>query len=188
LLDEGALIPLDQIIAGPRRARIEFEKDQSHNEVRPFSDLLNHSALPVTAPLRTGGYASKSKGWGSLAPGAEVAYQVHPTGPDQRRLQIGRVLANHRDEKFVVVQPMLASWTGMHIVHKLQYQTPHGYSSVVGPIEAKERIRYEALVAQVERLTGGELNHGSARRLSDRGWGLLLKELERGRNDETLDG
>ena len=42
-----------------------------------------------------------------------------------------------------------------------------------GPSSAKESVRYGALVAQVEQLTGGSFTHGSARRLSDRGWGLL---------------
>ena len=66
----------------------------------------------------------------------------------------------------------------MQLVHRLQYQSPEGYTSTVGPILAEETVRYEAIVAQVERLTGGELTHGSARRLSDRGWGLLLKQDE----------
>ena len=39
---------------------------------------------------------------------------------------------------------------------------------------AQEVIKYEALVQQVELLAGGELTHGSARRLLDRGWGLYI--------------
>ena len=37
-------------------------------------------------------------------------------------------------------------------------------------------MRYEALVSQVELLHGGELTSSSTRRLSDRGWGLLISE------------
>lgn len=38
----------------------------------------------------------------------------------------------------------------------------------------KETVRYEALVSQVELRTEDELTHGSVRRLSYRGWGLLV--------------
>ena len=62
------------------------------------------------------------------------------------------------------------------MVHLPCYQTPEGYSLEAGPQIAKETVRYEALVSQVELLVGGELTAGSARRLSDRGWGLLMSE------------
>jgi len=38
MVDKGRSIPLDQIVAGPRRARLEFEAE---NEIRPYSDMLS---------------------------------------------------------------------------------------------------------------------------------------------------
>ena len=69
-------------------------------------------------------------------------------------------------------------WTGTRLVHRPLFQAATGYSLTPGPTEAKETVRYEALVSQVEQLTGGELTHGCLRRLSDRGWGLLVEEEE----------
>ena len=39
---------------------------------------------------------------------------------------------------------------------------------------ARETVRYEALVFEVELLESGELSLGSARLLIDRGWGLKV--------------
>lgn len=40
---------------------------------------------------------------------------------------------------------------------------------------AEALVKYAALVLQGELLLGGELRHGSARELSDRGWGLASR-------------
>ena len=53
-----------------------------------------------------------------------------------------------------------------------------GHILVPGPDPAKSVVRYEALVSQVELLSGGELAAGDVRRLSDRGWGLWIEENE----------
>ena len=95
-----------------------------------------------------------------------------------REPTVGRVIANQREEQKVTVQPYAGAWSMVRVVLRPLFQTPEGLTTTPGPIAAKESARYEALVAQVEQLTGGELSYGSARCLSDRGWGLLLDEGE----------
>jgi hypothetical protein len=66
------------------------------------------------------------------------------------------------------------------LIHLPQYQTPEGYSTTAtASPEARETVRYEALVLQVELLRGGELTYGSARTLSNRGWGLQMSLEDR---------
>ena len=74
LVDGGALIPLDQILAGPRRARLAFARDED-SEVRPFCNMIADADVPraTGTPLRSGCQAGRRRGWGSLAPGAMVA-------------------------------------------------------------------------------------------------------------------
>ena len=76
-------------------------------------------------------------------------------GPRARELTIGKVLVNERAGHTVMVQPYGAQWGGVRIVHRPLYQTPEGYSAEPGPRIAKELVRYEALVTQVETLAGG---------------------------------
>ena len=168
LVSDGALIPLDQILAGPRRARLEFAREED-SEVRPISKLIEGTTNAPDSVLRSGFKAGRRAGWGPLAGGAIVAYQTIANGPKSKELTIGRVLVNNRDQKQVFIQPYRAMWTGTRLVHRPLFQTAEGYSLTPGPTEAKETVRYEALVSQVEQLTGGELTHGCLRRLSDRG-------------------
>ena len=129
-----------------------------------------------SGPLRSGFCASKTKGWGPLTGGSFVAYQTKLTGPQNRDLTIGKVLVNFRNDKLVTVQPYKGVWQRVRVVHKPLNQSREGYTTAAGTGTAKETIRYEALVSQVEMLAGGELAYSSARRLSDRGWGLLLSD------------
>ena len=98
-----------------------------------------------------------------------VAYQIHFDGPQSKELVIGRVLINDRDRQMVTLQPYEAMWSGVRVVHRPCFQTPAGYSTVPSSYEAKESIRYDALVSQVELLTGGELTHGCSRPLREAG-------------------
>ena len=72
LLDGGAKIPLDQILAGPRRARLEFADEA---DFRPISKLIE-GTRDATGALSSGYLAGKRVGWGPLATGAMVAYQT----------------------------------------------------------------------------------------------------------------
>ena len=58
------------------------------------------------------------------------------------------------------------------------FQTTEGYTEKVSSNIAKETVKYESLVAQVELLAGGELTYSCSRRLSERGWGLYMIQNE----------
>lgn len=177
LVDGGARIPLDQILAGPRRARLQFAAEDE-SEIRLISRLIEGTRNADGQMQPSGRTAGRRAGWGPLARGDMVAYQTVFEGYRSKELTIGRVLVNDRDQQTVVVQPYEAQWSGIRVVNRLCYQTPFGYTLVPCSAEAKETTRYGALVSQVELLTGGELTHGCARCLSDRGRVLLVKEIQ----------
>lgn len=70
--------------------------------------------------LKKGG---KRPGWGSLAPGALIAYQLFATGQRQKELGIGRINSNARDAQIrsVLVQPYRAMWAGVGLKSKPLY-------------------------------------------------------------------
>ena len=136
--------------------------------------------------MTSGHLAGRRTGFQDLSRGAMIAYQTKAKGPEAKELTIGRVLVNEKDRRMFSVQPYEAVWAGCKVVHRPQFQTPYGYTTVPNHIEAKESIRYEAVVSQVETLSGGELKHGCARSLSDRGWGLLLNRNESVRFQRTF--
>ena len=206
LVDGGKWIPLDQIVTGPRRAGVVFQEETA---VRPWSEMirgrqtLTGSTGGGPAEADAGGgdggaggetgatgtadrgplVAGRRKGWSSLAPGAHVAYQDVAHGPRSKELIVCKVIAHdksHRQGQQVIVQPHQGVWRLVRLVHLPQYQTPDAYSTTVTSApEAREAVRYEALVLQVELLRGGELAYGSARTLSNRGWGLHMDLEER---------
>eukprot|EP00969_Alexandrium_andersonii_P104191 4598507-Alexandrium_andersonii.AAC.1 len=64
---------------------------------------------------------------------------------------------------------MRGDWRGVRVHHQLLWQTREGYSTDSSESEpAKETVRCEALVFQVELLQSGEHSLGSARKLIDR--------------------
>eukprot|EP00969_Alexandrium_andersonii_P043197 1894119-Alexandrium_andersonii.AAC.1 len=70
---------------------------------------------------------------------------------------------------------MRGGWQGARARRQLLWQTREGYSAnPTGGEPARETVRYEALVYQVELLQSGELALGPARELIDRGRGLRL--------------
>ena len=158
LVDEGRKIPLDQILAGPRRSRL-YWADVDDSDVRPMSKLLDGNRN-ASAELTREFYAGRRRGWGPLPPGSMVAYQTIPNGPQSQELTIGRVLVNDRERLLVILQPYDAHWHRTKIIHRPYYQTPYGYSLVPTPHEARVSVRYEALVMQVELYPGSSLQMG----------------------------
>ena len=178
LVNNGAYIPLEQIIAGPRRAKLIWPRPgEEDSPERPLSEMVAGNPHASGEPLRESGFlAGRTRGWGPICAGSFVAYQTILNGSDARDLTIGKILVNHRGEQQVTLQPYSNEWERVRVVHRPQYQTTHGYTTVLVTSVAKETIRYEAMVLQVELLVGGELAYSSARRLSDRGWGLLIEK------------
>ena len=179
LVRGGALIPLDQVVTGPRRARLALEgKEALDSGERPVSGMICGDDRVGGPPTSAGYMAGQRKGWAQLAPGTFVAYQTYHNGPKAKSLTVGKVIANSRPDKSVTVQPHEGYWTGVRVAHRALYQCDHPRTTVESPLIARDTILYAALKQQVELLTGGELQHSSARRLSDGGWGLLIDETE----------
>ena len=177
LVDKGRKIPLDQIVAGPRRARFaHLLEDKEGGDVRPISAMVQGSRTSSGEVLRD--RAGRKHGWTPLHKGCMVAYQTVANGPEAKELTIGRVIINDTQARIVTLQPYQACWSGTRIVHRPLYETPVGFTLVPSAKEYTIQVRYEALVLQVELLTGGELGHGSSRSLSDRGWGLYINKNE----------
>ena len=177
LVDDGARVPLDQVLAGPARPNVAFPEE---TEVRGIGQMLREEHRDAgQPPVRSGAAAGKRKGWGPLAPGAHVAYQTRNGGDGSKDLTVGKVLINHREDRRVTLQPHRGCWRAVRVVHLPQFQTREGYADSGADI-AKETVRYEALVAQVELLQGGELTFSSSRVLEKRGWGLLVTEAVAG--------
>ena len=83
LLDGGANIPMDQILVGPVRARIELEED---DEVRGFPQMLREAEEKNSGKDSTGrgGFKTGPKlGWGPLS-GARSS-RIKATLKDQRQ-------------------------------------------------------------------------------------------------------
>ena len=104
-----------------------------------------------------------------------MAFQTIADGPASKQCSIGRVLINDSENQTITVQPYEAQWSGARLAHRPLFQTPYGQTIVPGPTEAQRSVRYEAPVLEVELLAGGELSHGSTKRLSDGGWGAVNK-------------
>ena len=87
MVDGGANIPLDQILGGPVRNPLIWEKD---NEVRSAGQMLDEvhkGVLDAHGDKRVG----PRLGWGKLAPGAYVAYQQQiGSAPSARKLSVGK--------------------------------------------------------------------------------------------------
>ena len=127
LVDGGKNIPLDQVLAGPRRAQVHFEPD---SDVRSLGEMLAGDPNAAMPAMRSGHKAGKRAGWGPLAPGAMVAYQTVLGGPQARQLTVGKVLVNHREGQILSVQPYGAKWSGVCLQHTPLFQTFEGLSLI----------------------------------------------------------
>ena len=138
LVEGGTNIPVEQILAGPRRPALQFGEP---SELRSVGAMVRGegSGGDLTRPGRRAG-------WGHLAPGGYVAYQTVPQGPKAKDLTVGKVQANDRDGQTVLVQPHRARWLYVKITHELLYQGREGLQTKPGGREAVDTVRYEALV------------------------------------------
>jgi hypothetical protein len=177
LVDGGSNIPLDQILAGPRLSKIAFALDEE-SEVRGWGQMLRREGAPPPGRVGLRG-VGRRKGWAGLTGGAFVAYQSVRNGPRAKELDVGLVIRKlHADER-VLLHPYKGVWRQLRVCHYPRYRTEAGdLSTDPSPRQAEETVRYSALVLQVELLRGGELTYGSARTLSDRGWGLRVEVAE----------
>ena len=118
-----------------------------------------------------GAATGTGKGWTGLAAGAYVAYQVSGHGPAAKDVVIGKALNKLRNAQRIELQPYRGVWYLVRFCHLPLFIGFEGEATTESTSTImKDSIAYSALVLQVELLAGGELTHGSARTLLDRGW------------------
>ena len=128
----------------------------------------------------------KRAGWNNLSRGAIVAYQTFPQGPLAKQLTLGKVLANDRENQTITVQPYRSKWLFVKIVHRPLYQGPAGRTTEPTGTDAKDTVRYEALVKKVSLLSDGEIGHSDSRELLKGNWMLRTYERQPGEALATL--
>ena len=112
-VDGGAAIPLDQILAGPWRARMDFDPD---SEVRVVGVMLRREgAFAGVGTMHSGFKAGRRTGWGPLHMGSYVAYQTVNQGPESRQLTVGKVFINNSTGKSSVSCCSLIAATGKEL-------------------------------------------------------------------------
>ena len=85
------------------------------------------------------------------------------------------MLANHRADGQVGVQPFRAIWQGARLIHKPEFLAPSGRTlASEGSPPAQEIVRYAALVYQVELNSAGALTAGSMSTLERGHWRLFV--------------
>ena len=134
LVDNGVRIPLNQILAGPRRAKLAFAvKDES--DVRPLSQMLE-STRTASGDFTKEYLAGRRRGWGTLAKGSMVAYQTALTGAKAKDVSIGHILVNERDRQTVMLQPYKAE------LHRLKLCTGLVFRHLFGirPFLVREKL------------------------------------------------
>ena len=177
LIDGGRNIPLDLILAGPRRSKLAFDAPQA--EVRGIGEMIRgEGAPPVTGLSTLVRGTGPRKGWAPLGRGAYMAYKTAATVLAETELTVGRVICNEKQEMRILVQPCRGIWQRVRATHHPEYLNPEGEETIEAQdhLEQEEVVRYAALVLEVEPYVGGELMHRCPRRLSDAGWGLKVRQ------------
>ena len=105
-----------------------------------------------------------------------MAYQTKSQGPEAKYLSIGRIIWNDVAGQRVTLNPFKGIWKQLRVCHYPLYLAEGGtLTTEAKDKKAEATVLYAALVLEVELLSGGELVHGAARTLSDRGWGLKME-------------
>ena len=177
-VDNGADIPLEQILAGPRRGLLQFEKSEGDRSIGQMVTGDGTDNLPPRVRA-TGWKAGKTKGWRGLTKGQYVAYQ-----PDaSRELSVAFVLRNNTAVGSVEAQSCRSIWSGCAVVHLKEYRKTDAQGSevVLEPTEEPVKcvIFYRALVKVVELYQDGRMMQGYATALSKGGWTFKIDSEER---------
>ena len=109
------------------------------------------------------------------------AFTPRRQGPvEQGHQTVAKVIKNLPADERVLVQPFKGVWRHVRACHIPLYVAEQGGHITTEPSvrRLEESVRYSALVLQAELLAGGELTYGSARTLSNNGWGLLVDNAE----------
>ena len=180
LVDKGADIPLEQILVGPRRGHLQFER--SNEGDKSIGQLVAgeaESELPEGVKA-TGWKPSKRKGWRGLTKGMVVCYRPS----DDRELLVAHVHYNDRNAQSVVCHSCRPDWTGTSVVWEKEYRSrsEEGEVSIVTtPTEdpVMINVHYRQLVLMVELYQDGRIVQGYASTLAKGGWRLRLDHADR---------
>ena len=118
LVDGGADIPLEQILAGPMRSKLAFEQGPSGE--RSLGQMISgqgNDGLPAEV-VASGWNKKQTQSWNDLTKGQCVAYR---TGTS-RELSVGFILYNNRAEKSVSIQVCRSIWTGAALRHRKEWR------------------------------------------------------------------
>ena len=117
MVDFGADIPMEQLLAGPRRGALRFETDDSGRSVGQMIAGKGVTDLPPQVKA-TGWKHGRSKTWITLAKGQIVAYR-----PDSsRELAVGVVHYNDKEKMSVELHSCRSVWSGMSVKHVKEYR------------------------------------------------------------------
>ena len=98
LVDNGAYIPMEQILAAPKRNSIRFETGDGG---RSIGQMVLGEGMKVPPLVKASGWKpSRRKGWNRLTKGQYVAYQESSS----RELSIAYVLRNDTQAEIVEAQ------------------------------------------------------------------------------------
>eukprot|EP00973_Karenia_brevis_P088759 12310539-Karenia_brevis.AAC.1 len=104
MVDNGADIPLEQILAGPKRGQLQFEQNGGN---RSIGQMMSGDADVPHEVKAIGWKPGKRKGWKGLVKGHYIAYR-----PDiSRELSVAFVLYNDKNEQSVQAQSCRSVWT-----------------------------------------------------------------------------
>jgi len=164
-IDGGAWVPVDQVVAFPRRRPLSFER----------GGLPGWGQSPVSAEQAESphGLANSNRGWANIGPGGIVAYQVGDLS--DRRVAVGKVFENLPIHKQVELHVYRALWAGVRAIWRPLYDAGNGEltldaSSAKEPV--KEVVPYARLVLEVNLFVDGGMGHRPTRILSEAGWSL----------------
>ena len=117
LVEGGGNIPLEQILAGPRRSLLHFEPADGDRSIGQMLRKEGEDGLPVEVKAM-GWKPGKKTGWKGLTRGQVVAYR-----PDaSRKLAIGYILFNDEAQMSVEVHTCRSAWTDIVVTHRKEYR------------------------------------------------------------------
>ena len=115
---EGADIPLEQILAGPRRSLLHFERVDNGRSV---GEMVRGEKSTPKSVIATGWKKPHKTGFARLARGQYVAHRVGPCN----YLAAAYVLRNDPSEKRLLAQACSTKFSGTSLRHYLEYLEPN---------------------------------------------------------------
>ena len=124
MVAEGADIPLEQILAGPRRSMLQFETVDNGRSIGQM--IRGEKSLPPSV-IATGWKKPDKTGFARLTRGQYVA---HRTGPSNC-LAVAYIIQNDTQGQRLQAQTCSTRFSGTNLRHYRQYLKPVGEGGTV---------------------------------------------------------